>query len=234
VSLHIVRSPHWRDPKRPRPIPVWGVAIHTTGGGLPAKADEIGRDVLDLAASIYGSMNAYAHYVVAGDGRVLQVCDERQVAPHIGRIVDGVDRRKQYLGGAWRTLLPPGVVELWRKAWPSYPTPYHLFPGPSPNEAYVGVEMLPIHPAPKGIRFTGAQYIAVAHLCAEIAARQNLPAGWQETSRLVGHEDVGLLDRSDGVGGWDPGALRPVDRLMFDMRHLRNLIRDAAPPARVA
>jgi hypothetical protein len=36
---------------------------------------------------------------------------------------------------------------------------------------------------------------------------------------LVGHEDVGLLDRMDKNGGWDPGALRAAP--YFDMARVR-------------
>ncbi len=59
-------------------------------------------------------------------------------------------------------------------------------------------------------------------LCADIGKRHGFPDGWQHTSRLVGHEDVDILERMDSHGGWDPGYLRAQP--YFDFRYVRNRI----------
>lgn len=73
-----------------------------------------------------------------------------------------------------------------------------------------------------GLRFTTAQHNAVAALGKDLAARHGWPADWHKTGRLVGHEDVDPLNRSDKIGGWDPGWLR--SRPYFDFAYVRQLI----------
>lgn len=138
-------------------------------------------------------------------------------------------------------------MSLWQARWPSFKSPAHLFPGPSPNQVYVGIELIPLtggqgQPAPLmtgGIarKYTDEQHQALGRLIADIVGRWGLaldevcdPA----KGRLVAHEDVNPAERSDGGGGWDPGALRDVPR--FDWDYLRQQIRaaQAATTAAVA
>jgi N-acetyl-anhydromuramyl-L-alanine amidase AmpD len=212
---------------RPRRRAAFGVALHTTGDGLPASAASHQLDPLALAETTYTRDGAYCpHYVVDGKGRIRQIVDELEHAEHIGRYVAGVDRRPQYLSGHWRSLLPPGVAARWQAAWPAYASPYHLFPGESPNEVYVGIELIPVHPPPAGVRFTTPQLASAAALVAEIGARHGWPAPWWSGARLIGHEDVGIIDRHDDGGGWDPGWLRGAP--YFDFPAFRELVARSA------
>ncbi len=208
-----------------RTDPVFGVALHTTGGSLPEKAIKSGVDPLEFAVGYYTKADTefFAHYVIGWDGTIVQVANEQEKALHIGL---SSLQRQQYLSGAWKTMIPASVVALWRTAWPAFKSPSHLYPGPSPNNVYVGVEMIPIvarkaAPAGPGLRFTAAQHDSAAELAADVAKRHGFPAGWSKTPRLVGHEDVALLQRMDKLGGWDPGALRAAP--YFDMARVRRL-----------
>lgn len=204
--------------------PVYGVALHTTGSGVVRAAKKKGIDPIEWAIGYYTDPDSYApHYVIDFDGTVYQVANEVEKMPHIGLTAE---RRKQYLSGAWKKLAPPALVARWQAAWPGYKSPAHLYPGSSPNGAFVGVEMIPITgttelPMAPGLLFTQQQHALAAGLACDIATRNAFPPGWSRSSRLVGHEDVGLLDRMDKGGGWDPGALR--ERQYFDMVFVRKL-----------
>lgn len=201
----------------------WGICYHTTGSGILIKAREQKRKPIDVALDIYrGSQfgaNGYQWggpaYVIDHDGTVWKMADETTRTNHVGA------NREAYLSGEWLKKIPAVVVERWRKQWPNFRTPQHLFPSQAPNTDYIGVEMIPIGahyggPAFRmGIRFTEAQHEAAVELALEIEVRQNFPKGWYGTPRLVGHEDVGLLDRHDSIGGWDPGWLRPSPHFDF-------------------
>ena len=127
-----------------------------------------------------------------------------------------------YLKGPWKERIPRKVLALWERRWPGKDSPQHLFPGDSANEFYLGVEMIPItgiagmKAAGPGERFTQASYDSLNELLAVLEQRWCWPTGWRKTARLVGHEDVGILDRYDGGGGWDPGALREKPYFRFD------------------
>jgi hypothetical protein len=71
-------------------------------------------------------------------------------------------------------------------------------------------------PMRPGLLFTAAQHDGAAELVREMGARHGWPSGWQKTSRLLGHEDVDLLERMDALGGWDPGFLRAAPYFDFD------------------
>jgi N-acetyl-anhydromuramyl-L-alanine amidase AmpD len=72
-----------------------------------------------------------------------------------------------------------------------------------------------------GLLFTEAQHRALVALGRDLAARHGWPAGWGRTPRLVGHEDVQLLERQDAGGGWDPGALRAKPYIDFEFIRAR-------------
>jgi len=190
-----------------RTAPVYGLVVHTTGASIVDEAVRLGADPLEYAVAYYLKPDSYfAHYVVGWDGHIIQVADEAQRAPHVG-----FAERPKYLDGSWSSLLPPTLVALWRGRWPGYKSPAHLFPGPSPNNVYVGVEMLPLqHPLATGSLYTVAQEQAVAALATAIGKRWKLPTGWHRGPRLLGHEDLNPLTRSTKKppAGWDPGGLR--------------------------
>ncbi len=220
---------------------IYGVAVHTTGSGVVDVAAKKGRDPLDYTVKeVYADPDNYcAHYTVGWDGTIWQVMDESLRAQHIGFLAND---RESFLDGSWEdTLAKQGhskVVALWKARWPNFKSPAHLFPGPSPNQVYVGIEMIPLtgaagQPAPLmtgGIArtFTDAQHQAVGKLIADVAQRWSLPFAEMidaTKGRLVAHEDVNPLERSDAGGGWDPGALRDAPR--FDWDYLRQQIQSA-------
>lgn len=215
-----------------RTIPVFGIAAHQTGSSVVEEALREGADPLEYAAEYYQKPDSYfAHYVIGHNGEIIQIAGENERAPHIG--FDPADRLA-YLNGSWVTKLPAELVTRWKDLWPTVKSPAHLFPGPSPNNAYVGVEMLPIvdgcewKPAAwlKAGKFTDHQHYALVELAIDIAARQKLSPGWHLGSRLVTHEEVNPFTRSTKKppAGWDPGWLRADP--WFDMGWVRLQIND--------
>jgi hypothetical protein len=195
-----------------RKIPVYGLAVHTSGSGIVAKALSNRAVPIAYAINYYSRPDSYsAHYVIDYDGTIVQIADEHEHAQHIGFLEE---QRQAFLSGVWEGMLPPELVKRWKSKWAAK-SPAHLFPGPSPNDAYVGIEMLPVDgttyaPMASGLKYTTEQHESVAELAADVAARWGLPGGWQLTGRLVGHEDVNPLERSTKTppAGWDPGGLR--------------------------
>lgn len=184
-------------------------------------------EVFSAHVDYYLVADGFPGWVVGTRGEVAQITPDDQVAQHVG----GAHRQK-YLSGSWASpvlcptcrgrSLPDAAhfasVSRWRERWRGYRSPAHLYPGESANDAYVGVELIPVTGVSGTIAagpnetFTEAQYTALNTLLDDLAGAHGFPAGWRNTSRLVGHEDVGLLDRHDSSGGWDPGALRPTPR----------------------
>jgi len=195
-----------------RTIPVYGVAVHCTGSSLITKALTHGADCLEYAIAYYLRPDSYfAHYVVGFDGTIAQIADEHEHAMHIG--LPAVDRQA-YLLGTWKKKLPTKYVAAWTARWPQYKSPSHLYPGKSPNAAYVGIELLPWQagcpgtPHGPALRYTTEQHDATAALVRDVATRWEFPDGWERTGRLACHEDISPLTRTNKVGGWDPGVVR--------------------------
>ena len=206
-----------------RPGPAYGLCVHTTGRGVPNQANRTKRDALEIAIGIYTRGPNAAHYVIGYTGTIAQIVPDDRIAWHVG---GGAKKRALYLTGNWRDPreCAPAAVRAWDRQWPGRKSPQHLFPGESANAAYVGVELIPTAkgqgvPAAGGGLFTVGQYAALIALGADLAERHGWPADWSSTSRLVGHEDVGLLDRHVEEGGWDPGFLR--DEPLFDFPRVR-------------
>jgi N-acetyl-anhydromuramyl-L-alanine amidase AmpD len=211
-----------------RTAPVFGVAVHQTGEDMVARALEEGVDPLEFLAAYYLKPDSYcAHYVMGWNGDIIQICGESEHAEHIGYPPD------QHLAlrtRAWESKVSQTTRDLWHARWPHFTSPAMLFPGPSPNNVYVGIEMLPIvdganvKPASfcPAAKFTEEQHHACAELSHDIAVRQRLPTGWQLGNRFLGHEDVNPLSRSSVSGGWDPGSLRAQP--WFDMEWTRTYI----------
>lgn len=206
----------------------WGLCIHTTGSGVPTDAKAEGRPAMEVALDIYCKGPNAAHYVIDHAGVLACVAPENVVTWHAGRFgppPEKIDRRPQYLSGEWRAICSPAAVAAWDRQWfPKYKSPQHLYPGESANAAYVGVEMIPIAkgqgvPTPGGGLYTEAQYVALVALGEDLARRHSWPRDWAATPRLLGHEDVGILDRHTEEGCWDPGFLR--DEPHFDFPRVR-------------
>lgn len=202
---------HQRD-VRDRTRPVFGCVVHTTGRTIVQRALRAGADPLDFATGYYAdpAHNA-AHYVVGWSGQIIQIADERERMAHVGIAA----QRQLYLSGEWVKHLPAALVARWRARWPGVKSPAHLFPGRSANDAYVGIEMLPLVPGtdyvPLGDRlwYTAMQHESVRGLVRDIAGRWGFELAG---GRLVGHEDVNPITRHNRGGGWDPGALRESPR----------------------
>lgn len=199
---------------RDRTEPVWGVAMHCTGSGIVSQALARGADPFEYVVDHYTSPDVpyFAHYVIGFDGRVAQIADEHEDAQHVGF---APEQRAAFLDGSWTSRLPPSYVAAWRERWPSYHSPAHLFPGPSPNNVFVGFEMVCWQtgcagaPRAPGMLYTEAQHAAAAALSADIAARWGFATGaWFSTGRMACHEDLNPLDRTSGGQGWDPGITR--------------------------
>lgn len=219
--------PGVRDPKLARLRSPWGFLLHTTGGGVTDLAKKRGEHPIDVAIRVYiGSQNGDngyfwggPGYVVDHDGTTHQLAPDNAVTAHAG----GPNRPK-YFDGTWASKFPAATAQ-WRAKWsPKFVHPYQLFPSTSPNEDYVGCEMIPCGdgfgtPMRPGLRFSKAQHDAAIALGIELGQRHSWPKGWAAANRLVGHEDVEVLERSDAGGGWDPGWLRASP--YFDFAYVR-------------
>jgi hypothetical protein len=211
----------------------WGMCLHTTGRGVPEKAAKLGRPALDVALDVYRGMQdgeAFGYkwggpgYVIDHAGGIYQIAPDHILTAHCGG-----PHREEYLTGAWMAKCSSEAVARWRAKWgEKYKSPQGLFPSHSANVDYVGVEMIPIGsglggpPKAPGLLFTAAQHDAAVALARDLRTRHGWPPGWERTSRLVGHEDVQLIDRSDVGGGWDPGELRAHP--YFDFESVRQAL----------
>jgi hypothetical protein len=195
----------------------WGFLLHTTGGGVTDSARKHGKMPIMVAIETYiasqNGSNGYfwggPSYVIDHDGVLYQLAPENIETMHAGS-----QNRPRYLDGSWKTACSPATVAHWTaKWWPRYSHPYALFPTHSPNLDYIGCEMIPCgdgfgSPMAPGLRFTRAQHETALALAIDIGKRRGWADGWRSSSKLLGHEDVDPLERSDAGGGWDPGYLR--------------------------
>lgn len=232
------KVPGVRDPATAALRTIFGYLIHTTGGGVVHRATLTGRTPLQVAIDYYiasqNGANGYLwggpSYVIDYDGGTYQLAPDEIHMNHAGDHSPTYPHgtRGFYLDGTWEKMVSPETLALWKHAWPGRKHPYSLFPSVSPNDDYVGVEIIPIgegfggDPMFPGGKFTRAQHDAAAALGRDLGVRHALPNGWQWTNRLVGHEDVDPIQRSDAHGGWDPGDLRA--HIYFDMGYVRERI----------
>ncbi len=216
-----------RDPATAKRRAPWGLLLHTTGRGVTSLAAKRGEAAIDVAIRVYrdsqNGSNGYKwggpHYVLDHAGTFHQIAPDDAKTAHAG----GSDRAK-YLSGDWENEASLEVVQRWHEQWPHLRNPYDLFPSKSPNDDYVGVEMIPCgaglgKPAGPGLLFTTAQHDAIAPFARDLARRHGWPGDWHRTGRLVGHEDVQPIERDDAHGGWDPGWLRAAP--YFDFERVR-------------
>lgn len=221
---------------------IYGALVHTTGGGVTDKAvyekvngkrrkRSLPLNPLTVAVDTYrasqNGSNGYLWggptYVIPHDGTPYQLCPEEVFTNHCGG-----PNRKFYRDMSWITKVSPTTVARWNAQWgPKFDDPYDLFPSTTPNRDYVGIELIPCgdglgDPRKPGERFTKLQYESLIELLRDIGQRHAFPAGWWRGPRLVGHEDVDPIQRSDKGGGWDPGHLR--DPRYFDFDYVRSSI----------
>lgn len=202
----------------------WGACFHTCGSSIVEAAIDSGTEPFDHVVEFYRSWRFGPAYVMGyqGVGQLAAIYEEEDVTWHAGLnepgVVTAAERRREYLSGDWRRLMAErGLAKAlasWDERWPGRKSPQHLYPSRDPNADYVGVEMLPIvegcgaEPARPGLRFTLAQHRGVALVYADLALRRSWGLPCAPGARLVGHEDVNPLARSDRGGMWDPGAGR--------------------------
>ena len=209
--------------KGPRRYDVYGLCVHTTGRGVLEKAAEWKVTPTEAAIRIYSKSRYGPHYLINHEGVRYRFVTEDRITYHTGD-----EWRPKYLDGSWKHHTPAEAVKRWQAAWPAYSSPLGLMPpNRAANRIYLGVEMIPCGakwgvPRAPGELFTDLEYEAVAALALELGTRWPLPSRWWGGPRLVGHEDVGIADRSDAHGGWDPGNLR--EKPYFSMPHLRERI----------
>lgn len=225
VQVEGMRSPAKAHLRKP-----WGLLLHTTGRNVPALAAKRGEQPIEVAIRVYrasqngsnGYMWGGPGYIIDHDGTIYQIAPDNVKTAHAG----GSDR-KSYLSGDWEQEASPEIVLRWHAQWPGRSNPYHLFPSSSPNDDYIGVEMIPIgsglggQPMAPGLLFTQAQHDAAAALAIDVGERHGFPPGWRQTSRFLGHEDVQPINRDDSHGGWDPGYLRA--KPYFDFSYVRRV-----------
>lgn len=222
-----------------------GYLLHTTGGGVTDRAKREGKKPIDVAIEIYlksqrGELHRYTWggpaYVCDHDGTLYQIAPDNVKTAHCGGRTDKFPNgtRPHYIDGSWTKMLTPTTLQLWRERWPNVRHPYALFPSRDPNTDYVGLEMIPVGDGfggtPRGsTRFTQAQHDTAIKLGIDLGIRHEWPEGWyrwQRTgegfgcARLVGHEDVDILNRSIASGGWDPGYIRADP--YFDFQYVQD------------
>lgn len=211
--------------RRARGRPVYGVTLHTTGSGLPRNTAKTTNATLAEAARIY-TRSGGPHYAVGWDGTIVAtVADERIRGAHAG--IESTLKRK-YQDGSWVNSVSGPGLSMWRRRWPGARSPVDLVPTrklSDINDLWIGIEMIPVTPGgstfwaqPRGTtRFTQAQHDAVRRLVDDIGRRHNLPSGWKNTTRLIGHSDLNPITRDTAsVPLWDPGY-----PYAFDMDYVR-------------
>lgn len=218
-----IQSPHFKKGPLDRGK-VWGLMIHTTGSGIVEQALKHNADVLDWCVSYYMKPESYSPgYVIGYDGTIVQISSDLDITYHCG--LASADR-KILLSRDWRNKLAKPFVESWDNWWgPNYTAPGQLYPSKSPNSDYIGVEVPPLPAGERptdwtaNTRYTLAQHDACVKLFHDIAARHSIPKyskGRFDRRRLLGHEDVNPITRSNSKGGWDPGHHRKEPWFDFD------------------
>lgn len=196
-----------RDVSNRKTARAFGVLVHTTGVGVLSKAEEWGCTPIKAAERIYTERGAsFAHYVIGQDGTIVQIADEREMAWQSGM---PKEQRQLYKSGAWEKMVTARGLELWKKRWPGIPNPSELYPSGSPNNDYIGIEMIPN----KNTLFSATQLeVALPSLAADIIHRHSMDFDGTMQPTLLGHEDIEPLERWNKQGGWDPGTLRDTPK----------------------
>lgn len=209
---------------------VYGICVHTTGDGIPAQSLKENKPPLEAAREVYESMGMVGpHYVVDPFGATDTYCDPQLLRYHVGL---EADQRRSFLDGNWRNdanRISPAVVSWWSALYPGVKSPSHLYPGPSANAVYIGIEVIPAgvyngtagwtwkwgsRPGFDQQRFSVESYRALASLVLRLADEFTLDLN--KVGVLVGHESLNVYTRP----GWDPGDMNHT----FSWSMLRGLL----------
>ena len=195
----------------------YGLMLHTTGRGLLDQAKKAKRSPLATAIDIYTKRKGYGpHYVLDQDGDLIQIADERERMGHAG--VTAAER-ELYLSGKWQEKVSKTTALRWMEWWfvgQQVKSPSHLYPSTSPNNDYVGIELIPNSRA----KFADRQYEVLRAFIQDFEQRYDLDllsTAFIPNRHLLGHEDAEPLNRSDRLGGWDPGAARAQPRFHWSL-----------------
>jgi len=240
------------------------IVAHTTGGTWASKQvkknpNASDQDLLEYILDYYWRKgktprkSTSSHYFIWWDGRIFQLSDDHLRVGHVG--VSG-DERRAYLDGSWEEKgkakgqssegmkgpISSRAVKEWKKAWPHYKSPQHLFGTRYVNYCSVGVEMAPCvvdgkaraEPIGEGYRFTMAQHQSFCALTVDVAKRWGWEGDWIKdpkggpwSPRVAGHSDFDLYGRSTSRAGmWDPGGHRnpPWFDWTFVYRNIQTLL----------
>lgn len=195
--------------KRTKILDAYGMVYHTSGRGIVERAIKNDKTVIELALDWYRKKGS-VHAVIDYDGTIYQMLPWDRQGAHVGI---GFVQRRKYLNGSWKKQVSHEAIAEWQERWPGVSSPQHLYPTKSPNQAFIGIEFLPLRrrdPKTK-LWFTEEQHEAGR----ELWEMQRELWQWDENraTALLGHEDLSIT-RWDDAGGWDPGAMR--DNPRFD------------------
>ncbi|MBM3466127.1 MAG: N-acetylmuramoyl-L-alanine amidase [Armatimonadetes bacterium] len=212
----------------PRTLPPQAVVVHTTGGGIIAKALKAGDEPIERALAWYSAEKSYTSGYLVGafgeeghdddDDAVAGIVPDNLVALHAGV---GKDRMALYAGGLakWtRHVLAEGVLrdtgkpqpryDDWKARWPGMESPMDILRGfqKGVNARTLSLDLLA--PVP-GKGHTPMQIQWTASLVADLLKRHNLAPSKLTVLR---HSDLDPLARSSAAGGWDPptGAFKSL------------------------
>lgn len=198
---------------RTRQLPCLQIVRHSTGRGVPSKAKARGKTTIEVALDWY--LNPIAtcpNYVIDELGIIYLVSDEALCPPHCG--VDDW-QRDMMLSGEWEHEVSAEALALWRKRWPNFKSPQHLFRSKSANWDAIGIEVIPLN-SPHFPIFSNESYRSLNRLTTEIGVRHGMDLSKKTT--LLYHEDLDPFERWDSHGGTDPGVIRAIP--WFDERKL--------------
>jgi hypothetical protein len=188
------------------------IVVHMTGQGPAGKSKKAGykRPAVEFALDWYlngGPNGGFPHYVIDFPGTIYATSDERNVAYHAGWVHPG--GAGLFRSAGWR------APDWWRAVWGRYgfDSPLQLLPAGAkgPNSRSIGIELM----ITSDLKFTDAQYRALARLILDIEQRHGLSIPAAPSPVLLGHEDYAPTGRSDKGGGWDPGAHRTSPRFSW-------------------
>lgn len=158
ISLHAKKT--WDGKNRPKRWigQIRGLVVHTTGSGLPAKAQD--RGVYHTVAAVdYYSKSHGCHYVCGWQGHkggdLLQLANEQERANGVGYATKGTQYKNgkktssqtstsaSIKAGRFLKDIPSNLAKWWQERWPDYKHSQEFFAGTSANSAYAHVEMIP-------------------------------------------------------------------------------------------
>jgi len=245
-SIYAIRAPKMHS-NRARPGD-WagnehGLIVHTTGSGLPERAHKRGLYPTVIGADYYFKQGG-PHYLCGWRGHeggdLLQIANEHVQANGVGTSDQRKAERSDWRKAINLTTKKPmsrAVLKQWDLRHPDAKDPRALLPGTKTvNSCFIQVEMIPCIfwvngkkrigavPMRDGLKFTEAQHDTIAFLACDIARRLDWPEGWHLGTRLMGHEDVTPISRTDRSGGWDPGGMR--SKPFFDWGYVYSVIEE--------